>query len=54
MEAAEANDFCHLPGDVTNLVTVVTKNAAVADVPGCAPVLAGPGTALRASRFARP
>ncbi len=53
-EAGEANDFCHLSADVTNLVTVVTENAAAADVPGCAPVLVRQGTALRASRYARP
>ena len=47
-EAVQANDFCHFPGDVTN------GTARAADVPGCAPVLAGQGTgstslALRAS-----
>jgi len=54
-EAAEANDFCYLFGDVTNVVTVVTRNAEnAADVPGCAPVLGCQGAALRASRCARP
>ena len=53
-EGVEANDFCHFLGDVTNLVAVVTKNAVDADVPGCAPVLVRQGTALRASRYARP
>ena len=47
-EAAQANDFCHFPGDVTN------GTARAADVPGCAPVLGRQGTgstslALRAS-----
>jgi len=53
-EADEANDFCHLLVNVTKLVTVVTKNAADADVLGCAPVLGCQDTALRASRYARP
>ena len=53
-EAGEANDFCHLLAVVANVVTVVPKNAALADVSGCAPVLVRQGTALRASRYARP
>ncbi|MBK9374075.1 MAG: hypothetical protein IPN03_10200 [Holophagales bacterium] len=54
-EAAEAKDFCHLLAVVTNLATAVTKDAVnAADIPGCAPVLVRQGTALRASRYARP